>query len=270
MLVCSVDVSVVDVDPWAIVGYVNMASLVERVVRQALRTFSQKQTTNVIFEENFAKLKALADQLTAADVNLNIHSLQATESGGCKPPVIYISVYEDSHVTVGIFIVKSGEKLPLHDHPHMYGILKVIAGTVKIQSYTTISNSSDIDSPSAGGRRLFPYTRTKTQIQCAIKMPEVIVNENNGACFLTPTERNLHEIYSVGAAAAFLDILSPPYDTSEFGERSCHYFKELNNETPEPVTNKARLIRIPSPAEYWNDVAVYEGPKISFANEQLE
>lgn len=241
-----------------------MASLIEKVVRQALRTFSQKPTTNAIFEENFAKLKSLADQLTAADVNLNIHSLQATESCECKPPVIYISVYEDSHVTVGIFIVKSGEKLPLHDHPHMYGILKVIAGTVKIQSYTTISNSTDIDSSSAGGRRLFTYTRTKTQTQCAIKMPEVIVSENNGACFLTPTERNLHEIYSVGAAAAFLDILSPPYDTSEFGERSCHYFKELNNETPGPVTNKARLIRIPSPAEYWNDVAVYEGPKIRY------
>jgi cysteamine dioxygenase len=241
-----------------------MASLIEKVVRQALRTFSQKPAADVIFEDNFAKLKALADKLTAADVNLNIHNMQESESGGCKPPVIYISVYEDSNVTVGIFIVKSGEKLPLHDHPHMYGILKVIAGTLKIQSYTLVSNNTDIDSSSHGGKRLFPYARKKSQTLCAMKMPEVIVSENNVACFLTPTERNLHEIYSIGASAAFLDILSPPYDSSEFGERSCHYFKELNNETPGPVTNKARLIRIPSPAEYWNDVAVYEGPAIRY------
>lgn len=243
---------------------VEMASLIEKLVRQALRTFSQKPMTNVTFEENFAKLRALADTLTAADVNLNIRNIQETETGDHKPPVIYISVYEDSHVTVGIFIVKPGEKLPLHDHPQMYGILKVIAGTLKIQSYTVVSNNTDIDSPSAGGRRLFPYTRTKNQTLSAMKLPEVIVSENNGACVLTPTERNLHEIYSVGAAAAFLDILSPPYDSSEFGERSCHYFKELNNEMPGPVTNKARLIRIPSPAEYWNDVAVYEGPTIRY------
>jgi cysteamine dioxygenase len=241
-----------------------MASLIEKVVRQALRTFSQKPTTNVTFEENFAKLKALTDTLTAADVNLNIHNIQETETGERKPPVIYISVYEDSHITIGIFIVKPGEKLPLHDHPQMYGILKVIAGTLKIQSYTVVSNNTDIDSPSAGGRRLFPYTRTKNQILSAMKLPEVIVSENNDTCVLTPTERNLHEIYNVGATAAFLDILSPPYDSSEFGKRSCHYFKELNNETPGPVTNKARLIRIPSPAEYWNDVADYEGPTIRY------
>jgi cysteamine dioxygenase len=238
-----------------------MASLIERVVRHALRTFSQRPTTtNLIFEENFAKLRAMADQLTAADVNLSIDNLQAAELGDCKPPVIYISVYEDSYVTICIFIVKSGAKLPLHDHPHMYGVLKVIAGTIKVQSYTVIPKNSV--NPSASGRRLFSQTTSKNQTLSAIKLPEVIVSENNGACFLTPTERNLHEISSVDGTAAFLDILSPPYDTSDFGERSCHYFKEQNDETPGHVTNERRLIHIPSPPEYWSDVAVYEGPPI--------
>jgi len=206
----------------------------------------------------------MADQLTAADVNLNIDNLQAAKPGERKPPVIYISIYEDSRVTIGIFIVKSGEKLPLHDHPHMYGILKVIAGTVKIQSYTLTSDSAHIMGSSAGRRGLFSETTSSNRTLSAIKMPEVIVNENNGACFLTPTERNLHEIYSVGGTAAFLDILSPPYDVGDFGERSCHYFKEQNDETVGLVTNEARLVHIPSPPEYWNDVAVYEGPRIRY------
>lgn len=243
---------------------IEMASLIERVVRHALRTFSQRPTTMLIFEENFAKLKAMADQLTAADVNFSLDNLQAAELGDCKPPVIYISVYEDSYVTIGIFIVKSGAKLPLHDHPHMYGILKVIAGTVKIQSYTLLPKNTDSVSPSASGKRLFPQTTSKNLTLSAIKMPEVIVTENNDSCFLTPTERNFHEICSVDGTAAFLDILSPPYDTSDFGERSCHYFKEQNDETPRHVTNETRLIHISSPPEYWNDVAVYEGPAIRY------
>jgi len=230
-----------------------MASLIERVVRQALRTFSQRQKSN-LFDENFEKLKAMADQLSAADVKLNIDNLQAAKHVRCESPVTYISVYEDAYITISIFIVKSGEKLPLHDHPHMYGILKVIAGNVKIQSYTVI--------PHAAGAGRLVCEMSKNRTQRAIKMPEVIVCENDGACFLTPTERNLHEIYSVGGPAAFLDILSPPYD--ETGERSCHYFQEENDGAPGLVSNEARLVRIPTPPEYWNDVAMYEGPTIRY------
>jgi len=235
-----------------------MASVIERVVRQALRTFSQQQKSK-LFDENFEKLKAMADQLSAADVRLNIDNLRAANPVRFESPVIYISVYEDACVTISIFIVKSGEKLPLHDHPHMYGILKVIAGTVKIQSYTAIPNAG-AGNPGSRGRLLCEMSKSRTHR--AIKMPEVIVSEKDGACFLTPSERNLHEIYSVDGPAAFLDILSPPYD--ENGERACHYFKEVNDGAPGLVSNEARLIRIPSPPEYWNDVAMYEGPTIRY------
>jgi cysteamine dioxygenase len=233
-------------------------------VRQALRTFSQRQKSS-LFDENFEKLKAMADQLTAADVKLNIGNLQAAKPVHYESPVTYISVYEDAYVTISIFIVKSGEKLPLHDHPHMYGILKVIAGTVKIESYTAIPNNAGAESPSSGGRLLCQTSKNRTQR--AIKMPEAIVSENDGACFLTPSERNLHEIQSVDGPAAFLDILSPPYD--EIGERSCHYFKEETGDAHGLVSNETRLIRIPSPPEYWNDVAVYEGPTIRYLSGRL-
>jgi Protein of unknown function (DUF1637). len=241
-----------------------MASVIERVVRQALRTFSQRQKSS-LFDENFEKLKAMAAQLSAADVKLNIDNLQSAKPLFCESPVTYISVYEDAYITISIFIVKSGEKLPLHDHPHMYGILKVIAGTIRIQSYTAIPNNVGVGSPSSRGRVVCEMSNNRTQR--AIKMPEVIVSENDGACFLTPSERNLHEIQSVDGPAAFLDILSPPYD--EVGERSCHYFKEENDGAPGLVSNEARLVRIPSPPEYWNDVAMYEGPTIRYLSGQL-
>jgi cysteamine dioxygenase len=240
----------------------KMASLIERVVRQALRTFSQRHKS-CLFDENFEKLKALADQLTAGDVKLNIDNLHAAKRVRYESPVTYISVYEDAYITISIFIVKSGEKLPLHDHPHMYGILKVIAGTVKIQSYTAIPSNVGAESASSGGR-LLRQTSPRNRTQHAIKMPEMIVSENDGACFLTPSERNLHEIQSVDGPAAFLDILSPPYDDA--GERSCHYFKEASDDTCGLVSNQARLIHIPSPPEYWNDVAVYEGPTIRYSS----
>jgi cysteamine dioxygenase len=206
----------------------------------------------------------MADQLSAADVRLNIDNLQSARPVRGGSPVTYISIYEDTFVTISIFVVKPGEKLPLHDHPHMYGILKVIAGTIKIQSYTAIPNYAGAGSPSSRGRLVGEMSNNR--IQRAIKMPELIVSENDGACFLTPTERNLHEIQSVDGPAAFLDILSPPYDENE--ERSCHYFKEEKDGAPRHSSNETRLVCIPIPPEYWNDVAIYEGPTIRYLSDQ--
>ncbi|KAJ9580222.1 hypothetical protein L9F63_004122, partial [Diploptera punctata] len=210
------------------------------------------------FQENFDKLKLLANQLTAADVNLNLEKLKLVRHKGRSPPVTYINIYEDPHVTIGIFVLKPGEKLPLHDHPQMYGILKVIAGTARIQSYTVVKKSL----PCTENILSLLEDRFANRLS-AIKLPEETVNEKSNACFLTPDERNIHEIHSVNGFAAFLDILSPPYDSTDEGERTCHYYKEeKTNSAGESCTTI--LATIPSPPEYWNDTAMYEGPRISY------
>ncbi|XP_022189600.1 2-aminoethanethiol dioxygenase-like [Nilaparvata lugens] len=123
-----------------------MATLIEAVKRQALSTFS-KNCSSVYFEENLSKLRLLASKLTSSDVELDkslllnsdLPNTNIKSSKSRLAPVTYIEVFENPDITIGIFILKSGARLPLHDHPLMYGILKVIHGKVRIHSYSPLS-----------------------------------------------------------------------------------------------------------------------------------
>ena len=53
-----------------------------------------------------------------------------------KAPVTYIPVSENKDVSMGIFIIREGQGIPLHDHPHMHGIIKCLKGNLKITSFT--------------------------------------------------------------------------------------------------------------------------------------
>lgn len=128
-----------------------MTSKIECVLRQALTTFSGSYTSKA-FHDNLVKLKRNANELDARSVGLDFRLLRCDTfelnaglnklSGTTtfirrhRAPVTYIEVYEDQNVSIGVFVLRDGAKIPLHDHPYMYGVLKVIYGKVKVQSYT--------------------------------------------------------------------------------------------------------------------------------------
>lgn len=127
-----------------------MTSKIECVLKQALTTFSGSYTSKA-FHDNLVKLKRSANELDARSVgldfrllrwdtyelNYNLDKLSAsTFKRHLQAPVTYIEVFENEHVSIGVFVLRDGAKIPLHDHPYMYGVLKVIYGKVKIQSYT--------------------------------------------------------------------------------------------------------------------------------------
>ena len=44
----------------------------------------------------------------------------------------YIDLFENSTASVGIFVLKrDAYTMPLHDHPSMYGFIKVIFGKIR-------------------------------------------------------------------------------------------------------------------------------------------
>ena len=53
-------------------------------------------------------------------------------------PVTYIGIYEDRDISVGIFIIRRGCRIPLHNHPGMYGVIKVVHGKVDVATYTKV------------------------------------------------------------------------------------------------------------------------------------
>ncbi|KAL1137638.1 hypothetical protein AAG570_009334 [Ranatra chinensis] len=223
----------------------------EAIRKQAVLTFS-KNGVGSVFEENLKKLHSLMNGLTSAEVNLD-HRLLST-AVNAQPhrnykgaPVTYIEILNDTSVTINMFVLRAGSKLPLHDHPLMYGICKIVHGRVRVRNYSLIS---DVTATLDRHSNVFAY-----------REPDLVVDERDDAVLLTPEKRNLHEIEAIDGPAAFVDVLAPPYRTpvNGFGPRPCHYYQELDPEDKDsgPVRQLAKTAKAPG---YWTDYAPYLGP----------
>ena len=190
----------------------------------------------------------------------------------------YIGVYENCDVSVGIFIVAAKTGLPLHNHPGMHGILKVVHGTLKVSSFDRIPHFDVNDQthiPKSLQSRLdliekgfiVPVTESNTSnASITPQMPPLI---------LGPTTDNFHRIYNASdQPAAFVDILSPPYnhrglELAKEGDsqvRECEYFKEIifttASENHLASNNLKWLQMIQTPADFNCDTEPYQGPQI--------
>ena len=52
-------------------------------------------------------------------------------------------IYEDEAVSMGIFLLPPGARLPLHDHPQMTVLSQVLFGELYIESYTLEDDTID-------------------------------------------------------------------------------------------------------------------------------
>ncbi|XP_016076215.1 PREDICTED: 2-aminoethanethiol dioxygenase, partial [Miniopterus natalensis] len=84
------------------------------------------------FLENLSKLKSLLTQVRAEDLNIAPRKATLQPLPPNLPPVTYMHIYETDGFSLGVFLLKSGTSIPLHDHPGMHGMLKVLYGTVRI------------------------------------------------------------------------------------------------------------------------------------------
>jgi len=155
-----------------------------------------------------------------------------------------------------MFILKpSNPILTLHDHPLMYGILKVLSGSVHIQSYTAHNarnycidekNASEICRPSERYFLRRPYSYATDKSFVVRKNSPIVRNDQDHCCLLTPMDSNFHEIrYLSGEPARFFDILSPPYHTvaNILGRRDCTIFKEVRSWPGATKKNTLNLLR---------------------------
>jgi cysteamine dioxygenase len=228
-----------------------MASKIEVLCRQAIKTFSRRHVrqplTSPLFEENFHSLVNFVNKITASDVGLE-ESLSTSSSGPNRPGVTYIRIYEDLDVSVGIFVLRPQASLPLHNHPEMRGILKVLAGRVDVQCYTPLD----------------AFDPNSQLLVCKKHQPQS-VDSDDSACLLDSRTRNLHEIkHGDGLIAAFLDILAPPYTDfpDEDGrERDCFYYQVGREDIIDGKTVSC-LERIRTPKSYTCDSVLYKGPSL--------
>ena len=125
-----------------------MCKCIETVFQLAVASFS-KSTPSEAAKRNLELLIAQTNKLLSSDVGLEScsvfrpsssrhHGRARTEAR--PPPVTYIPVAENKHISMGIFVIREGQNIPLHDHPHMHGLIKCIEGSLKITSYSKVVN----------------------------------------------------------------------------------------------------------------------------------
>lgn len=248
----------------------NMTSTVQKIARQALTTFRNPSVLgehNKKFLENQSKLKSLMAEVRAADLRIVPRSIESAPSTSrVAPPVTYMHVYETDSFSMGVFLLKTGASIPLHDHPGMYGMLKVIYGKVRISCFDRLDKPRDGDSGVQFNPPLMPLQRSSLRPTVLKSVGEY--TEESAPCVLSPQTDNIHQIDAVDGPTAFIDILAPPYDPDD--GRDCHYYKILHaHSEAADKNNQAQeqgdlwLMEIPQPSEFWCGGEPYPGPKVS-------
>ncbi|TRY57900.1 hypothetical protein DNTS_014416 [Danionella cerebrum] len=242
----------------------NMTSIVQKIAKQALATFRNPAVVgeqSKAFLESQSKLKSLLEEVRASDLRIVPRSVETVASPSplqrVAPPVTYMHICETDSFSMGVFLLKTGASIPLHDHPGMHGMLKVIYGKLRISCFDRLDKPRDCASGVQFNPPLMPFQRSSLRPSVLKSVGEY--TDESGPCVLSPQRDNIHQIDAVDGPTAFLDILAPPYDPDE--GRDCHYYKVLRG--AEQVQGDVWLLEIPQPNEFWCGGEPYPGPTVT-------
>lgn len=256
-----------------------MNSIVQRVARQALTTFRESNNGGSrCFPEQLSKLQALLSEVKASDLDLAPPRGDSPSYtvGGIRPPVTYMHICETEAFSMGVFLLRRGACIPLHDHPGMHGLLRVLYGRVRIACFDRMDGVGAASSVSSS---LPPQTDPEgSPLLRAVLRTVVEYTGDSGVCALSPHRDNLHQIEAIDGPVAFMDILAPPYDPDE--GRDCHYYQQVvpteeqqrgarvgdegasRTESPPEHVSEVWLLKVPQPPDFWCGSEPYPGPSV--------
>lgn len=246
-------------------------NIVQNIVNLSIRLFNRQNKSTYMDPRKYSELLNNINKVRGPDLGLDkclaiskgleekkkktngslSKSESTTSSSAATNNITYIHVFEDSNVSIGIFILKSGEKIPLHNHPKMRGLLKCVYGRMVVTSYSlTEENKTKNDRYNDSDN---------VELISAIKHDKIILGAEDNLVSLTPHEGNIHEIEipQGGGPVAFLDVLAPPYnmeDNIEDEIRDIDYFVEVKNPDKDGV-----FLKIIDQPDYQCDQEPYKG-----------
>ena len=168
-------------------------------------------------------IDALLNAMSAVDAAaLGIDDVQQ-RPGACT----YLGIVENDEYAIAAFLLKPGAKIPLHDHPNMTVLSRVVRGSLRVTSFDVGADGKARRSSS-------------------------IMTSADGPAALFPCQDNVHEFQAGADGACVLDVIVPPYD--EDAGRACHYFEAVSLRG-----GVFELREIPEPADFECLGAVYTG-----------
>ncbi|XP_054457537.1 2-aminoethanethiol (cysteamine) dioxygenase a [Anoplopoma fimbria] len=254
----------------------NRTPLIQEIAKRACITFkgltSSGSGDNVLAADQQSELLSLVTAVRAADLKLALPKTKPSSgaAGLQRPPVTYMHICETEAFSMGVFLLRTGASIPLHDHPGMNGMLKVLYGKLSLRCFDKLEDNLTAGAaPPHFEPPLAPFQTASLRRSVLSSVAEY--SEDSGPCLLTPLQDNLHQIDTVEGPAAFLDILAPPYNPDD--GRDCHYYKVLQTVAEGGTDGRSGevqqgeetwLLEIPQPEDFWCGGEPYPGPAVFF------
>lgn len=140
----------------------------------------------------------IVDQIQMNDIGLTQSFVNSLSHSTC----MNVCLTKKYHLVV--FIIPPGRKLPLHDHPGMTVISKLVVGQIFCSTYTKHPSFND----------------------CFLKT-DMTKSNTDKPWYLTSSEGNFHEFVALKPSVIF-DIILPPYDDNE--GRICTYYSATEHQ----------------------------------------
>ncbi|XP_062192485.1 plant cysteine oxidase 1-like [Phragmites australis] len=205
-------------------------------------------------------LRQLLDGMEAADVGIDDGEKQSSsaaaddelispKSGRLLPAlaftrITYVHIHQCDDFSIGVFCFPAGATLPLHDHPEMVVLSKLLYGSVRVRSYDWVT------APPCSGAGFRGLARV-------VAADEVWRAPCEASVLFPRSGGNLHAFTAV-TPCAILDVLTPPY--SEEQGRPSTYF----NDVPIPsLPGFAILEETDLPEDFSVAGAPYLGPELT-------
>lgn len=194
----------------------------------------------------------MMDLLTAAEVGLEPHRPLSPGS-----PIGYYHVYKDPSLSMGIFVIPAGSGIPLHDHPGMTVLSKLLFGSLRVTSYDMPQGGPGREASPPRGLGL-PWLE-QPPARPPLRVGPAVTSGVSAPCStlqLDAVKGNIHQFDALQDTAIF-DVLSPPYD--DLAGRSCHYYELGQADPADPSATE--LHQVGWPPELCVASREYRGPR---------